>query len=119
MQTILESEADFRLIDIATNGKEALQKARQLQPDVILIDIELPGTNGLDTARQIRSCSADSKILFLSVDSDPDFVAAAFEAGGFGYVLKSDSAADLVSAVRTVLHNQTFISRSLAPDDRA
>lgn len=117
--TILESEADFTLVGIATNAEEAVQKARQLQPHVIVIDITLPGTNGLDATRQIRSCSAGSKIIFLSVYSDPDFVEAAFEVGGSGYVLKSDSGADLVSAVRAVLGNQTFISRSLAREGRA
>ena len=86
---------------------------------MVVIDVILRGTSGLDAARQIRACSAGSKILFLSVHSDPDIVEAAFEAGGSGYVLKSDSAVDLVSAVRAVLGNQTFMSRSLAPDERA
>jgi DNA-binding NarL/FixJ family response regulator len=117
--TILESEADFTVIGIATNGEEAVQKATQLQPHVVVLDVTLQGTSGLEAARQIRSRSAGSKILFLSVHSDPDIVEAAFEAGGSGYVLKSDSAVDLVLAVRAVLGNQTFMSRGLAPDEIA
>lgn len=109
----LEAETDLQIISTAVDGTEAVQKAEELQPDLILMDLNLPGMNGIEATRQIRIVSPGSKILFLTDHSEPDVVQAAFEAGASGYVLKSDFNADLISAVRAVLLGQKFVSRSL------
>jgi DNA-binding NarL/FixJ family response regulator len=111
--TKLELERDFRIISIASDGLEAIQKATELQPDVILMDVSLPRMNGFEATRQIRMLSPASKILFLSGHSSSDLIQAAFEAGGCGYVLKSDSSSDLIPGIRAVLLDQQFVSHSL------
>jgi len=111
---MFESEPDLRIITVASDGLEAVQKAKELQPGVILMDVSLPGMNGFEATRQIRIFSPSSKILFLSEHRGPDVIQAAFDVGASGYVLKSDSYLDLVPGVRAVLHNQQFVSQSLA-----
>lgn len=110
---LLESETDLKLISVASDGVEAVQRAKELQPDVILMDVSLPRINGFEATRQIRVVSPGSKTLFLSEHCGSEFVQAAFEVGGFGYVLKSDSHVDLVSGIRAVLLDRQFLSTSL------
>ena len=110
---MFESEPDLRIITVASDGLEAVQKAKELQPGVILMDVSLPGMNGFEATRQIRIFSPGSKILFLSEHRSSDLIQAAFDVGASGYVLKSDSYLDLVPGIRAVLHNQQFVSQSL------
>lgn len=109
----LESETDLQIISTAIDGTEAVQKAEELQPDLILMDLSLPGMDGIEATRQIRIVSPGSKVLFLTHHSDPDLIQAAFDAGASGYVLKSDYNADLIPGIRAVLLGQKFISRTL------
>jgi DNA-binding NarL/FixJ family response regulator len=110
---LLESETDLQIVSTAVDGAEAVQKAEELQPDLILMDLGLPGMNGIAATRQIGIVSPGSKVLFLTHHSEPDMIQAAFDAGASGYVLKSDFNADLIPAVRAVLLGQKFVSRSL------
>ena len=110
---MLESELDLKIIATATNGSEAVQKATDLQPDIILMDVHLPVMNGLEAARLIRLRLPASRILFLSEHRGSDLIQAAFEAGGLGYVWKSDSYGDLLTGIRLVLRGERFVSRGL------
>lgn len=114
IQILLEPETDLKIIAAATDGLEAVRRAKELLPDVVLMDVSLPGMNGFEATRQIRMNSPDSRILFLSEQRGRNFVEAAFSAGGSGYVLKSDSESDLLTGIRSVLRGQQFVSRSLA-----
>ena len=111
--TLLESETDFKIISAASDGLEAVQKAKELQPDVILMDVSLPGLSGIEATREIRKLCSGSKILFLSEHRCPDFIRAAFDAGGSGYVLKSDSGSDLIPGIRAILNGRQFVSNCL------
>jgi len=113
-----EAKTDFKIITMATDGLEAVQKANELQPDVILMDISLPGINGIEAARQIRTASPGSKILFWSTLDQPEIIQAAFEAGGSGYVLKQDSSRDLMLGIKAALHGQRFVSEGLMDGQR-
>jgi len=113
----IKKHAQFQIIGEVSDGLEAVQQARQLQPDLIVLDIGLPTLNGIEAARQIRNVSPASKILFVSENRSDDIVEAALNAGGQGYVLKSDAAGELLSALRAVLEGKRFISASLAPLD--
>jgi DNA-binding NarL/FixJ family response regulator len=113
----IEKHPQFQIIGEVSDGLEAVQQARQLQPELILLDIGLPTLNGIEAARQIRNVSPASKILFVSENRSRDIVEAALNAGGGGYVLKSDAAGQLLSAVRASLEGKRFISASLAPLD--
>jgi DNA-binding NarL/FixJ family response regulator len=96
------------------DGVEAVEKARELQPDLILLDIGLPKLNGIEAVRQIREVSRGSKILFLSQNRSWEVVAEALRSGGNGYVLKSDAARELLPAIEAVLGSTHFVSSSLA-----
>jgi len=110
----LDKEPNLHVIGVAADGLEAVRKAEELLPDLILLGVSLPKLNGIETARQIREVAPKSRILFLSVESDPDVVLGAFSAGGLGYVLKSDAARDLLAGIESVLLGRRFVSRSLS-----
>jgi DNA-binding NarL/FixJ family response regulator len=90
----------------ASDGLEAIEKSRDLQPDLILLDIGLPKLNGLEAARQIQEVAPNSKVLFLSENRSPDIVSEALRLGGCGYVVKSDAGRDLLPALEAVLANK-------------
>jgi len=109
----LDKEPNLHVIGLAADGLEAVRKAQELLPDLILLDVSLSKLNGLDAARRIREVAPKARILFLSVESDPDVVLGAFNAGGLGYVLKSDAAWDLLPGIESVIFGRRFVSRSL------
>jgi DNA-binding NarL/FixJ family response regulator len=113
VQRMFESEMDLKIIATAADGREAVQKATELQPDVILMDVSLPKLNGFEATRNIRMLSPASLILFLSEHCGPDIIEAAFQAGASGYVLKTDSALDLLTGIRAILCGRKFVSHSL------
>ena len=110
----LQKESNFQVVGEVSDGLEAVQKAQQLQPDLILLDIGLPSLNGIEAARRIRQISANSKILFVSENRSADIVNEALNTGAVGYVLKFDVAGELLRAVRAVLEGGRFVSTSVA-----
>ena len=88
-------ENDFEILGTATDGYAAVAVAESLRPDVMLIDIGLPLLNGLEAARQIRRALPDTKILFVTMQTERSYVEEAFRAGGLGYVLKQAAGAEL------------------------
>ena len=101
----------------STDGLEAVQKAQELQPDLILLDIGLPILNGLEVARRIRKVSPASRILFVSGNRSADIAEKALRTGANGYVVKSDAESELLPAVKAVLQGKQFISASLMSRD--
>jgi DNA-binding NarL/FixJ family response regulator len=97
----------------ATDGLEAVQRAQELQPDLILIDVGLPTLNGIQAARQIRHLSPKSTLLFVSLASSGDVVQQAFRSGASGYVNKSNVARELLVAVEAVLRGEQFLGDGL------
>jgi DNA-binding NarL/FixJ family response regulator len=114
---MLEENPEVRLIGEAADGAEAVQKAVEFQPDLILLDSDLPKLSGIEAARQIRKVVPKSKILFVSQDSNPEVVQAAFQLGARGYVIKSDAARELLTAVKSVIQGARYVSRALAGSD--
>lgn len=100
----------------ATDGFEAVQKAESIKPDIVLLDIGLPKRNGLNTAELIRKCSPESKIVFLTNETDPDVVKAALDTGAAGYVHKLQAGTELKTAVEAALRGQLFVSPNLKVD---
>ena len=111
---MLEENPEVRLIGEAADGAEAVQKAVEFQPDLILLDSDLPKLSGIEAARQIRKVVPKSKLLFVSQDSNPEVVQAAFQLGARGYVIKSDAARELLTAVKSVIQGARYVSRALA-----
>jgi DNA-binding NarL/FixJ family response regulator len=110
----LEQIPDLQVIGEALDGLEAVQKAQELNPDLILLDIGLPKLNGIDAARRIRELSPQSKILFVSQESSVDMVQGAFSAGASGYVVKADAGNELLTAVKAVLRGERFVGHRFA-----
>ena len=105
------------VIGVASDGLEAVQKAEELQPDLILLDIGLPSLNGIEVARQIRKLSPKSKMLFVSQESSADVVQGALGTGAQGYFFKSDARRELLEGVNAVLRGEQFVSARFAGHD--
>jgi DNA-binding NarL/FixJ family response regulator len=105
----------LRIVGVASDGFEAIQKAGELQPDLILLDIGLPKMNGIEAARRIRKVTPNSKILFLSQEIDVDVVRVSLSDGD-GYVVKSDAENELFAALEAVMQGKKFVSRSVRED---
>jgi len=110
----MQRRAELQVICEVADGLEAVQKAQELQPELILLDIGLPSLNGIEAARQIRKLSPNSKILFVSENRDLDVVEKALRLGALGYVVKSVAARDLLHAVEAVLQAKEFVSASVS-----
>lgn len=106
----LSKERGLQIVGEASDGLEAVQKAVELEPDLILLDISLPSLNGIEAARRIREMVPEAKIVFLSEESSVDVVQEAMSFGACGYVFKSMAASDLLTAVETVLSGLKFVS---------
>lgn len=111
----LQERRDLQIVGFASDGVQAVQKAEELQPDLILLDMMLPKLNGIEAARQIRKVAPQAKILFVSSESDLELVRLALRVGGgSGYVSKMEAAAGLLAGVEAVLRGERFVSPGLA-----
>jgi DNA-binding NarL/FixJ family response regulator len=104
---------DLQVIGEVSDGLEAVQKAVELQPELILLDIGLPGLNGIEAARQMRSLVPESKIIFLTQESSADVVQEALSLGARAYVVKTRAADELLAAVEAVLSGKMFVSATI------
>jgi DNA-binding NarL/FixJ family response regulator len=105
-------EPHFEVIGTVDNGRDLLETARRLQPDVIITDISMPILNGIEAARQLKASGSKTKVIFLTVHSDPDFVRVCKNAGASGYVLKLRMDSDLLPAIREALTGHNFFLSS-------
>jgi DNA-binding NarL/FixJ family response regulator len=113
----LGKRPELQIVGEASDGLEAVQKAEELQPDLIVLDIGLPSLNGIEVARRIRTLSRQSRILFVSQETSTDMVEAALATGARGYVLKTDAGRELLEAVDGVLRGDQFVSRRFSGHD--
>ena len=114
VSSMLQAEPSLEIVCELSDGLEAVQAAATLQPTVVLLDIGLPGLNGLEAGGWIRRVAPSAKIIFVSLERDPDIVGAALRLGAWGYVLKSDAGRELVTAIHRVVRGEKFLSCSLA-----
>ena len=99
VRRLLGHRREWQIAGEACDGREAIQKAEELRPDVVLMDISMPGMNGIEAARFIQQLSPTSSIIFLTQHADDDIRTAALTAGVQGYVLKANAARELVSTI--------------------
>jgi DNA-binding NarL/FixJ family response regulator len=108
-----ELSKEFSIAGMVDNGEAAIRDVYRLDPDILVLDISMPGLNGIQVASRLREARARTKVLFLSIHEQPEYISAAFSAGACGYVTKRCLATDLARAIREVFAGQTFLSPSL------
>lgn len=104
---------EFEIAGTAQNGEEALLAVPRVHPDVVVLDITMPGLNGLQVATRIHGNHPQTRILFLTIHEEPEYISAAFNAGALGYVSKRRLASDLAQAIREVFEGRAFLSPTL------
>jgi len=113
IRTLLAAEPDLEVAGEAADAMESVNAARQLRPDVVLMDIGMAGMSSFEATRQIRKERPDTKVIFLSMYDDEDYLAECVEIGANGYVLKDSPADQLVTAVREVYRGGSYLSPRL------
>lgn len=106
----------FRVVDIALNGQELVDKALDLMPDVIVVDIAMPILSGIDAVQRLRKAGLAARVVFLTIHSEAEFVEACLAAGAIGYVAKSRMGTDLIPAIHSAIAGNLFVSPSLSPE---
>jgi DNA-binding NarL/FixJ family response regulator len=108
--TLLQTHEGWEICGEARDGREAVEMARRLKPDVVVLDIGMPNLNGLAATRQLAQQNPDQKIIVLTITDSDQVIREALDAGARGFVLKSDAARDLVSAVEALQHDRMFFT---------
>lgn len=112
--SLLEAQTDWEVCGEAADGREAVEKAQELKPDIIILDIGMPSLNGLEATRQILKLNPDAKILVLTLHDSDSVVREVLNAGARGFLLKSDAARDLVAAAEALRRDKTYFTSKVA-----
>ena len=110
IRTLISADADMEVVGEAPNGGDAVNKAAEKRPDLILMDIGMPGLSSFEATRQIKKNRPDTKVLFLTMYDDEDYLVESMEVGASGYVLKDSPATQLVAAMRDVCRGGSYLS---------
>jgi len=110
LRALLSSAQDLEIIGEAENGRDAIQCAETMEPDLILMDLSMPKMSGMDAVREIKRRSPGIKVLVLTVHKTDEYILASLEAGADGYVLKDATKTELMSAITTVLKGKRYLS---------
>jgi DNA-binding NarL/FixJ family response regulator len=111
---MLESESDIQVCGEASDGREVLEQVEKHRPEVVVLDITMPKLGGLETLERLRAQHPNTKVILLSVHSDPPFIRSAISLGADGYVLKNGPAQEIVTAVREVTKGGSYFSATVA-----
>jgi two-component system, NarL family, response regulator NreC len=114
IRSLLEKEMGIRVVGEATDGRETVRLARELEPDVVVMDVSMPNLNGMEATRRICEADPDIKVIALSVHSDDQYVSGMLTAGACGYLLKDCVFDELVKAIESVSNGQTYLSSLIA-----
>lgn len=110
VRAILEQQPDIEIVGEVCDGRKAVEKAKEVTPDVVVIDISMPELNGIDATRQIRDVSPGTEVVVLTRHDSEAMTRGILKAGARGYVLKSDMGGDLVRAIRTVAGHEPYLT---------
>jgi len=114
VRSLLETQEDIEVIGEATDGKQAIEKAKQMIPDLIVIDIMMPNLNGIEALREIKKLSPKIKVLILTMYDNEDFIYQTLQAGASGYLLKESAVSYLPPAISAIMKGDTFLSPSIS-----
>jgi DNA-binding NarL/FixJ family response regulator len=110
LSSLLQSREGWEVCGEASDGREAVEKARQLKPDFVIVDVGMPNLNGLAATRQLTQDDPQAKVIVLTITDSDHVIREALNAGARGFVLKSDAARDLVSAIEALQRGQMFFT---------
>src|SRR5260221_8005116 len=110
VKTLIESHTGWEVCGEATTGREAVAKVEELEPDVLILDISMPDLNGVEAARRVRKASANTEILILSMHYSDQLIREIVDAGVRGYIVKSDSDRDLITAIEALARHKPFFT---------
>jgi len=113
IRSVLGRNPDLEIVGETTDGEQAVEKTRDLHPDVILLDISLPGISGIEAARRIREVSPETRVVFVSQHDSISLAKDALDIAGCCYVVKSDAGRDLLAAIEAARAGKEFVSRTL------
>lgn len=114
VRSLLGTQPGWEVSGEAATGREAVEKAKQLKPDLVVLDITMPELDGLEATRQILEAVPKTKVLILTMHESEQVMSEVLEAGALGYVLKSDAADNLVPAVKALIHGKPFFTSSVS-----
>lgn len=103
-------DAEFDVVSTAENGQLAFEYARRNEPDIVVLDLEMPLLNGIEVTRKLRKLGRTPAVVICSVESDPEIIEAAQQAGALGYVFKARTTRDLIIAVKSAADGKSFVS---------
>jgi len=113
LRTLLAAEPDIEIVGEAANASDAITSVQELRPDVVLMDVGMPGLSSFEATRQIRKQRPETRVIFLSMYDDEDYLSESVEIGASGYILKESPADQLVSAIREVHRGGNYLSPRL------
>src|SRR5271157_958566 len=111
---ILAAQPDMEIVGEAANGREAVDLAEQLRPDVVVMDVTMPELNGIEATRRLASSTPHARVVALSMHKDSVYVREILRAGARGYLLKDSGAADLVAAIHAVASGESYLSPAVS-----
>jgi two-component system response regulator NreC len=111
---ILDAQADMQIVGEAANGREAVDLAEQLRPDIVVMDVAMPELNGIEATRRVIAADSHIRVIALSMHKDSVYVREILRAGARGYLLKDSGADDLVKAIRAVASGESYLSPAVS-----
>lgn len=109
-------EEHCQVVGAVEDGRSLLDAAKQLRPDIVVLDISMPKLNGLDAARRLRKILPQTRLIFVTVHADPDYVTQAFKAGASAYLLKRSAGSELSQAIEAVKNGNYYVTSFIAKD---
>src|ERR1700758_975650 len=111
---LLDAQPDMEIVGEASNGREAVESAETLRPDVVIMDVAMPELNGIEATRRLAASAPHTRVIALSMHKDSVYVREILRAGARGYLLKDSGAEDLVSAIRAVAKGESYLSPAVS-----